>query len=112
MKIDGFNSKVGASKKAGKASKAKGSAKSAKGSKSSGDGKVKAFDSVRVEDHTETLELIRNLVSDAPDVRVDEVDRIVGKIRNGQYKINFESVAEGFIREAVENELARRSKDN
>lgn len=107
MKIDGIKrgiSKPAASKSAGRARGA------AKASSSKGDGisKFGDNDSVEVSNHAATLDLIRELVDASPDVRVETVEGIVQQIRGGKYKINFEKVAEGFIKEAVMNEMVRR----
>lgn len=69
---------------------------------------MRSEDSVDVSDHAQTLDMIRDLVDSTPDVRVDEVDRIVRELKGKKYKIDFEKVADGFIREAILNELAKR----
>ena len=74
-------------------------------------GSVSSFgnkDQVEVSDHSQTLDLIRDLVEASPDVRVDEVDRVMNQLKKGKYKVNFEKVAEGFIKEAIANAMARR----
>ena len=63
---------------------------------------------VDVSDHSQTLDLIREMVDATPDVRVDEVDRIVRELKGGKYRIDFEKVADGFIKEAILNEMAKR----
>lgn len=65
-------------------------------------------DEVEVTDHRETLDMIRDLVGDTPDIRVDVVERIMGELKRGKYKINFEKVAEGFIKDAILNEIAQK----
>jgi len=107
MKIDGIKRGIT------KSTVTKGSAKSrgsAKASATKGDGLAKFADndSVEVSNHAATLDLIRELVDASPDVRVESVEKIVSQIRGGKYKINFEKVAEGFIKEAVMNEMVRR----
>ena len=103
MKIDGINKPI-RSQRTKKSEKAR-AAGSAKSMSPMGE-----TDTVEVADHSQTLDLIRSLVSEAPDVRVDEVDRIVRQLKGGKYKINFEKVAEGFIKEAVLTEMARKSR--
>jgi flagellar biosynthesis anti-sigma factor FlgM len=66
-------------------------------------------DQIEVNDHESTLAAIRDLVNVSPDVRSEEVDRIVDQLKNGKYKINFEKVADGFIKEAILNEMSKRS---
>lgn len=105
MKIDGFGSgKIERTKKQSKASKSK-TVSSAPNSSS----EASVTDKIEVSDHLETLDVIRSLVADLPDMRMDEVDRIVSQLREGKYKINFEKVAEGFIKEAILNEMAKKS---
>lgn len=118
MKIDSGSkssvSKAKSSKGTQKASGAKG-AKGAKGAQGGAQGgRTKSVEGVSVEvsDHSETLGMIREIVAETPDVRVGEVERIVDEIKNGKYKLNFEKIAEGFIREAIENEMARRMRKN
>lgn len=103
MKIDGL-SKPTRAQRTKKSEKTK-SAGASKSMSSLGEA-----DTVEVADHSQTLDLIRSLVSETPDVRVDEVDRIVRQLKGGKYKINFEKVAEGFIKEAVLTEMARKSR--
>lgn len=67
-------------------------------------------DMVEVADHATTLEVIKGLVANSPDVRVDEVERIVRQMKTGKYKIDFAKVAEGFIKEAIRTELARKPR--
>lgn len=67
-------------------------------------------DEISVTDHTATLDLIREMVTDSPDIRVEEVDRIVRELKSKKYKIDFEKVAEGFIKEAILNEISRRPR--
>jgi anti-sigma28 factor (negative regulator of flagellin synthesis) len=50
------------------------------------------------------------MVSETPDIRVEEVDRIVRELKSKKYKIDFEKVAEGFIKEAILNEISRRPR--
>lgn len=105
MKIDGIKRGINRASSAKKASRARGSSS---GGKISGVEKFAAEDSVEVSNHAATLDLIRDLVDSTPDMRMDQVERIVGEIRGGKYKINFEKVAEGFIKEAVMNEMIRK----
>lgn len=113
MKIDGFGpgGRVGGPKKSDKAKGAKkssGKSNVAKsGGKPSGD-KIEAADEVQVSSHSETLDMIRDMVGETPDVRVEEVERIVNEMKSGKFKVNFEKVAEGFIREAIVNEMSKR----
>jgi len=107
MKIDGL--KPGLSR----TSKTKGGSKAQKSARSKAKGtsqpQISRMDSVDVSNHEETLEVIKGLVAESPDIRMEEVDRIVSLLRNGKYKIDFERVAEGFIKEAILNEMAKKS---
>lgn len=67
-------------------------------------------DSIEVSDHAATMEVIKGLVADTPDIRTDEVDRIVNQLKGGKYKMNFERVAEGFIKEAILNEISKKPR--
>lgn|GEM_PF-4291612 len=110
MKISGFGSKKvsksSKSKKSSRGKKAGGSSVATTGASSSGS--AEGGDNVEVVDHAETLELIRGFVGGTPDIRVDEVDRIVSQLKGGKYKINFEKVAESFIKEAILNEISKK----
>jgi flagellar biosynthesis anti-sigma factor FlgM len=103
VKIDGL--KPGSVKSSAKSKK---SASSSRSTKSSGLKKMGLEDSVEVSDHGKALDMIRELVDASPDVRVDVIDAIVGQIKGGRYKINFEKVAEGFIKEAIMDEVIKR----
>lgn len=98
------------------ASKSKGASKSASGPKVEKQAPVLGAhgtapaDMVEVADHASTIEVIKNLVADASDVRVDEVERIIGKLKSGKYKIDFAKVAEGFIKEVILSEIARKPR--
>ena len=104
MKIDGFG---GGSSRIDK-TKAKGKDKKAGVHNTSASGSP-LQDQIEVNDHTSTLAAIRDLVNDSPDIRTEEVDRIVEQLKQGKYKINFEKVADGFIKEAILNEMSKRS---
>jgi flagellar biosynthesis anti-sigma factor FlgM len=110
MKVGGI--KGGASG----ASKAKGPAKSGTGSKVEKRAPVlgalgaPVADKVEVVDHAATIEMIKDLVADSPDVRVDEVERVIGQLKSGKYKIDFAKVAEGFIKEVILTEIARKPR--
>lgn len=67
-------------------------------------------DSLEVSDHHATLEVIRELVSETPDIRVDEVERVIDQLKRGKYKFNFEKIAEGFIKEAILSEISKRPR--
>ena len=117
MRIDGFGKSSGSSKsgKADKSAKAKKSGskgKLAKKAPSSSNEKLEAGDRIEVSGGVETLDQIRQMVSETPDIRVGEIDRIVGELKSGQYKVDFNKVAEGFIKETLLNEVARRKSQN
>lgn len=107
MKIDGIKGGIRSADKSKKASKGAASAGSKSGSSISGFGETAE---VEVSDHASTLNLIKELVDASPDVRVDQVERIVGEIKGKKYKMNFEKVAEGFIKEAIITEMAKRGR--
>ncbi len=104
MKIDGVRgrstSRVDSSKKKDRA----------KASASKSSVLQRMGDEIEVTDHSSTMELIRSMVSETPDIRVEEVDRIVKELKSKKYKIDFEKVAEGFIKEAILNEISRRPR--
>ena len=54
--------------------------------------------------------MIRGLVAQTPEIRVEEVDRLMSEIKNGRYKIDFEKVAESFLKEALIHEISIKSK--
>lgn len=110
MKIDGFGSKKVSRSKASKKSSSAGGAKG-KGAvaRNASKGGAGSSDKIEVSDHIETLDMIRGMVEDTPDIRAGEVDRIVGELKSGKFKINFEKVAEGFIKEAIMNEMAKKN---
>lgn len=102
--------------KSGGATRTSGSKSAGKGSKKS-DAKVGSLapltsamtaDALEVSDHVSTLEAIKTIVNETPDIRVDEVERVAQKLKSG-YKIDFEKLAEAFIKEVIMNELARKS---
>lgn len=107
MKIDGVKGRPAA--KVGSSKKSSGS----KRSSSASSGSIKSFgekDDVEVSDHSATLDLIRDIVNETPEMRLEEVDRIMNQLKSKKYKINFEKVAEGFLKEAIMNEISRRPK--
>lgn len=111
MKINRPGSGVQKPAKAGSSKKASKSGKKSSASKSSGaKGEDSIKDMISVSGHEETLDLIRGMVNEQPDVRVEEVDRIVGELKGGKYKIDFEKVAEGFIKEAIVNEMTKKQR--
>ncbi len=67
-------------------------------------------DEVEVSDSAATIELIKDLVGSTPDIRLDQVERISKKLRDGSYKINYEKVAEAFIREVILTEISRKPR--
>ncbi len=109
MKIGGIKGGVKSTSSSSRAAKGRG----AKGSSSlkslgrSGSDR----DAVEISSHADTLSLIEEIVDAQPDVRVDQVERIVDEMKRGRYKINFEKVAESFIKDAILNAVAKRSKD-
>jgi flagellar biosynthesis anti-sigma factor FlgM len=113
MKIDGFGSGgsvTGVGKAASqKTEKTKSKSKSvAQASSPASEG-----DSVSIESHAQTLSFIKDLVEASPDMRADEIDRVIAKMKepNG-YRINLELVAEGFLREAILQELSIKRGGN
>lgn len=67
-------------------------------------------DAVEVSDHITTIEIIREIVSSTPDIRADQVEKISKKLKNGSYKIDYEKVAEAFIKDVISNEIAKKSR--
>ncbi|PIR21638.1 MAG: flagellar biosynthesis anti-sigma factor FlgM [Deltaproteobacteria bacterium CG11_big_fil_rev_8_21_14_0_20_45_16] len=65
-------------------------------------------DEVSVGAYSEALEMIRGMVDQTPDVRMEEVDRIVNELKTGRFKIDFEKIAEGFLKEAIMTEMAKK----
>ncbi len=108
MKIDGLKPKISKTEKAKPGKKAATSKSSSKATASRVSSSFQ--DSVEVSDHHETLAMIRSMVAQSDDVRVDEVERIVTQLKNGKYRINFERVAEGFIKDAILNELSKKTR--
>lgn len=117
MKIDGFgksssSSKTSKSDKSSKAKKAGGKGRVAAKSPSSSNDKLEAADRMEVSGSVETLDQIRQMVAETPDIRVGEIDRIVSELKSGQYKVDFNKVAEGFIKETLLNEVAKRKSQS
>jgi len=107
MKIDGGKGNNRISGANAKKANAKGGSNSA--SKSSGLlGESSGGDRIEVSAQTETLDIIRQMVSDVPDVRMEEVERVMKKLKDGKYQVDYEKVADGFIKEALLNEFAKR----
>jgi len=106
MKIDGIKGGVRSAEKSKKTSKPRGTVNSASSSISS----FGETAEVEVADHASTMNLIKELVDASPEVRVDQVERIVGQLKGKKYKVNFEKVAESFIKEAILTEIARRGR--
>lgn len=103
--------KINGGGKVGGPDRSKGAARSAKGgstSKAVTTPTTGAQDRIEVSDHVETLDVIRQMVSDTPDIRLEEVDRIVQQLKRGKYKVDFEKVAEGFIKEAILSEMTKK----
>lgn len=67
-------------------------------------------DAVQLSDAQTTIETIRELVSREGDIRPSEVERISKKLKSGNYKIDYEKVAEGFIRDVIINEISRKNR--
>lgn len=112
MKIRGLGPGVGKSdslknKSVSKAGKTK---SSSKGKASSGSDASIQPTHVEVGDHEQTLELIQGLVGESPEIRVEEVERVMNELKGGRYKVNFEKVAEGFLKEAIVHEMAKKMK--
>lgn len=111
MKVGGVKGGVGG------ASKSKGASKSGAGAKVEARSPIVSAlgtapaDRVEVSDHASTIEVIKGLVAESPDVRVDEVERIISKLKGGKYKIDFAKVAEGFIKEVILSEIARKPRN-
>jgi len=79
------------------------------GSKSAGIlSQPEAGDKIEVSEQTESLDIIRKMVADVPDVRMDEVERVMKKLKDGKYQVDYEKVADGFIKEALMTELSKR----
>ena len=111
MKINGL--KPGKASTTKKSEKSKGASKRASGgsvaSRASGaEAQSGKSDEVSVGAYSEALEMIRGMVDQTPDVRIEEVDRIVNELKNGQFKIDFEKIAEGFLKEAIMTEMAKK----
>ncbi|MBN8554906.1 MAG: flagellar biosynthesis anti-sigma factor FlgM [Deltaproteobacteria bacterium] len=105
--------------KAGGVSGAKGSKASAKSAPKKSADKVdavlsslgsQAADAVEVTDHAATIDLIKSLVADTPDIRTGEVERIASQLRSGKFKIDFAKVAESFIKEVISSEISKKAK--
>ena len=47
-----------------------------------------------------------DIALNTPDVRMDKVEEFKAKIKNGEYKVDPELVAEGIVREALREDLA------
>ena len=106
------------SKKSGGPTKSGGSRASSKSSKKD-QGTLKTLgeltsavtstsDAVEVRDHTTAIQVIKDIVESTPDLRAHEVDRIRKLLNAGQYKIDYEKVAEAFLKEVILSELARK----
>jgi flagellar biosynthesis anti-sigma factor FlgM len=67
-------------------------------------------DAVEVSDNVTTIEIIRELVNATPDIRADQVERISKKFKEGKYKIDYEKVAEAFIKDVIANEIAKKPR--
>ncbi len=103
-KSGGGASRTGASKGASAAPKKPNEAKV--------EATVGAFgqDAVEIGGDKATIDLIQNLVSREGDIRPDEVARVAKKLKNGQFKIDFEKVAEGFIRDVIMNHISKKNR--
>jgi flagellar biosynthesis anti-sigma factor FlgM len=79
-------------------------------SSKSGVASASSSDSDRIElsDQNESLSLIRQMVADVPDIRLEEVERVMKKLKDGKYSIDYEKVADSFIKEALMTEVARK----
>jgi flagellar biosynthesis anti-sigma factor FlgM len=69
---------------------------------------AEASDRIELSEHSESLSVIRQMVADVPDIRMDEVERVMKKLKDGKYTIDYEKVADGFIKEALLSEVARK----
>ena len=47
-----------------------------------------------------------NIAMNTPDIRMDRVEELKARIKNGEYKVDPEKVAEGIAREALMDDLA------
>ncbi len=113
MKITGITTIPVPATDKGKKADSKGKARSTRsGESSASSDSVPQTDSADVGGHVETLSLIRDLVAANPDIRLDEVDRIARQLKSKKYKIDFERVAEGFIKEAILTEISRKPRKN
>ena len=79
-------------------------------SSNSGVASASSSDSDRIElsDQNESLSVIRQMVADVPDIRMEEVERVMKKLKDGKYTIDYEKVADSFIKEALMTEVARK----
>jgi len=105
MKIDGFGGGNRIDRKG--AAKAKGANKKSVASSPASPAST-ASDEIRIAPEADSLMMIQRMVDQSPDIRVEEVDRIVGELKSGKYKVSFEQVAEAFIKEALVHELSKR----
>ncbi len=62
-------------------------------------GKAKEMNDARLK----ALDIARN----TPDVREDKVAELKKKIESGEYKVSSENIADGILREAIKDELAK-----
>lgn len=108
MKIDGFGSggSITGVKKPGEKKLDKAEKKTV--ASSQGAASVEG-DQVDLHTHQQALDFIKQLVDNTPDLRAEEVDRVLEKMKDPEgYRINLERVAEGFLKEAILNELSRK----
>ena len=86
--------------------------KKAKSSSSSNSGvassKPSESDRIELSDQNESLSVIRQMVADVPDIRMEEVERVMKKLKDGKYPVDYEKVADSFIKEALITEVARK----
>jgi flagellar biosynthesis anti-sigma factor FlgM len=71
---------------------------------------VSSSDTVEISSHAQAIEAIRELVAATPDIRSEQVARISDLLRQGKYKIDYQKVAESFIKHVIAEELARKKE--
>ena len=47
-----------------------------------------------------------DIAMNTPDIRMDRVEELKARLKNGEYKIDSEKIAEGIVREALIDDLA------
>jgi len=87
VKITGSNQPMGIHKSAGKAKKSA--------------SKSRASDRVKVSDAAGLKERAKVLLSDMPDVRLDQIEGIRDALENGSYTMNNKAIASHIVRNAL-----------